>query len=440
MSDFSPAWRRAARGLRRKINCAWWLQCCGTPLVMASLGLMGGILWARRYWPAEAETWRGWVVAAVVAAVLVWAWRAARRRFVSLAGAMTRLESRMGLHNRLSAAAAGACEWPEPPAKPDHGIRWAPGQTLLPVLAAAAFLAAAWWVPVTAAGRKPAPDEPAAWRTTEAELQKLGREDIIDPKSLDQTREKINELRAQEPEKWFSHGSLEATDKMRESHLQAAAELRGNLRQAAQGASRLTEGEGALTAKARANLQDQFNQAVEAMKAGAMKPTPAMLDQLREIDPNQLGRMDPEKLQEMIDELREAAAELGEWRPGGEDGEDGQGEGEGEDGDDGDGPGRGGVARGPGTSDDLFGKERHAADAQKPQVLESADLSRTMPGEVLDTTEVEREIDRASPALRAGGKADSSGGGNTTWQESLHPKEQEALKRFFNEQPEPKTP
>jgi hypothetical protein len=248
----------------------------------------------------------------MVVLVLGWSWWVARRRFAGLAATLVVLESRLGMHNRLSAAAAGACEWPEAPDRVDHGIRWAPAQTLVPVLMAAVFLAAAWWVPVTAAARRAIPDEPSAWRTTEAELAELAREDAVDPESLEQTQQQVDELRAQEPEQWFAHASLEATDKKRESHLQAAAGLQRNLRQTEQGLSRMADSAGALSAKTRAGLQDQFRQALEAMRNGAMKPHPNLLNQLREIDPNQLGQIDRQQMERMLRELREAAEALGE--------------------------------------------------------------------------------------------------------------------------------
>lgn len=423
-------WLRLARALRRKINCGWWLQMCATPLVVLSLLLLVLTLWARRYWPEQVGAWYGWVVAGMVVLVLVGSWWVARRRFADLAATLVILESRLGMHNRLTAAAAGACEWPEAPGRVDHGIRWAPAQTLVPVLMAALFLAAAWWVPVTAAAPRAIPDEPAAWRTTEAELAELAREDAVDPKSLEQTQQQVDELRAQEPEQWFAHASLEATDKMRESHLQAAAELQRNLRQTEQGLSRMAGSEGTLSAKTRAGLQDRFRQALEAMQNGAMKPHPNLLNQLRDIDPNQLGQIDRQQIERMLQELRDAAEALGECCGEGEGEIDGTlADGEGEE--DGTMPGRGGVTEGPGTSDRLFGKERTELAAQPPQALESADLSRALPGEVLETTDVERELERTSPALRSGGRAAAEGGGGSTWRESLHPKEQEALKRFF---------
>lgn len=434
MDAIPTGWLRLARAMRRKINCGWWLHVSATPLVVAAMVLLGPTLWARRHWPVQAGVWHGWAALAAVIGTAGVAWWLARRRFVDTGGALVRLESRLGLHNRLSAAAAGACAWPPVPERADHGIRWAPGQTLLPLVAAAVFFAAAWWVPIAAAAKRAAPDEPAAWRTTETELMELAREEAVDPESLEKTREQVEKLRTQDPEQWFSHATLEATDKLRESHLRAAAELRNNLRRVGQGMARMTAGEGILGAKTKAALQDQFKQAVEAMSNGAMKPNPKLLEQLRDIDPNQLGQLDRDRMEKMLQQLREDAEALGECGGGlGEDPAEGEGEGDGEgDGDgDGDQPGRGGVSRGPGTSDRLFGKERAGVDAQRPQALESADLSRAQPGEVLETTDAEHEIDRTSPALRSGGKAATEGGGGTTWRESLHPKEQEALKRFF---------
>ena len=433
MDGIPKGWLRLARAVRRKINGGWWLHLCATPMVAGALVLLGPTLWARRYWPVDAGIWHGWAVLGVVAGSAAFSWWLARRRFVDTAGALVRLESRLGLHNRLSAAAAGACAWPPVPERTDHGIRWSPLQTLLPLVAAAVFFAAAWWVPVSVAPVRSAPDEPAAWRTTETELMELSREEAADPESLEKTRDQLEKLRSQDPEQWFSHATLEATDKVRESHLRAAAELRNNLRRAGQGLERMAAGEGILGAKTKAALQDQFKQAVEAMSNGAMKPNPKLLEQLRDIDPGQLGQLDRERMERMLEQLREDAEALGECGGGlGDELADGDGgEGEGDEDGNGDGPGRGGVDRGPGTSDRLFGKERAGLEAQRPQALASEDLSRSQPGDVLETTDAEHEIDRTSPALRSGGKAAADGGGGTTWRESLHPKEQEALKRFF---------
>ena len=370
-----------------------------------------------------------------MAITLLGSWWRARRRFVKMGEALVRLEDRLGLHNRLSAAAAGACPWPPLPDRTDDGIRWSFSNTLLPLLAAAAFLAAALWVPVKARLLPAVPDEPAAWAATEGDVRDLARQDAADPESLDETQERVAELRAQDAGKWFSHASLEATDKMREAHLRSMAELQRELARAAESASRLAGDAADLPAQTRAGLQDQFNQAVQGMQAGGMRPNKELLEQLRNLDPKQLGQLDKEQLEKLLQGMKEKAEALGKClgREPGEghqdpDGELAQGEGE----DEGeDGPGRGGVDRGPGTSPDVFGAQASEAEAQKPQFLESGDLTRALPGDVLEVTDSKHEVEMAHPPLRSGGSANTLGGGASTWQEALHPREQEAVKKFF---------
>jgi len=431
MDGFSERWHHLARQTRRKINCGWWLYVCGTPLVGGALGLLGPALWARRIWPVQAPLWVAWVAGVAGVLILLGSWWVARRRFVSLSAALVRLEERLGLHNRLSTAAAGVCPWPPPPERADDGIRWSFANTLLPPLTAAAFLAAALWVPVKARMLPPAPDEPAAWAATEEDVRELARQDVADPGSLDETQKRVAELRAQDAGKWFSHASLEATDKLREAHVRSMADLQRQLTRAQESTSRLAEDAAKLPAQTRAGLQDQFNQAVQGMQAGAMKPNPELLEQLRAIDPEQLAQLDKEQMRKLMEKMKEKAEALGKClgREPGEGHEDA--EGELAESDVGDGPGRGGVDRGPGTSPDVFGEQASDTEAQKPQFLDPGDLSRSLPGDVLETTNSKHEVELTHPALRGGGKADVQGGGASTWQESLHPREQEAVKKFF---------
>lgn len=431
MDAFSEQWHQRARQTRRKINCGWCLQVCGTPLVGVALGLLGPSLWARRFWPEQAPLWYAWAAGAAVALTLLGSWWWARRRFVTIPETLVRLEDRLGLHNRLSTAAAGVCAWPPLPGRADDGIRWSFTNTLLPPLAAAAFLAAALWVPVKARLLPTAPDEPAAWAATEADVRELARQDAADPESLDETQQRVAALRAQDAGKWFSHASLEATDKMREAHVRSMADLQRQLTRAAETASRLAEDAANLPAQTRAGLQDQFNQAVQGMQAGGMRPNKELLEQLRNLDPKQLGQLDKEQLEKLLEGMKDKAEALGkclgrEPGEGYQDPKEGLADGEKEAG-----PGRGGVDRGPGTSPDVFGEQASEVEAQKPQFLESDDLSRALPGDVLEVTNSKHEVEMSHPALRSGGKADVQGGGGSTWQEALHPREQEAVKKFF---------
>ena len=87
--------------------------------------------------------------------------------------------------------------------------------------------------------------------------------------------------------------------------------------------------------------------------------------------------------------------------------------------------------RGPGSSDDLFGEAATDLEAAKPKPLKPNDLSRSAPGDLLKTEDHAHDIESTSPAIRQAGPANLSGGGSNTWQDSLQPGEQEAMKRFF---------
>jgi hypothetical protein len=64
--------------------------------------------------------------------------------------------------------------------------------------------------------------------------------------------------------------------------------------------------------------------------------------------------------------------------------------------------------------------------------LKSEDLSKSLPGDLLELKDSEHDVDKAKIGLRAGGKVDSeSEGGSRVWKESLLPSEKSALKDFF---------
>jgi len=64
--------------------------------------------------------------------------------------------------------------------------------------------------------------------------------------------------------------------------------------------------------------------------------------------------------------------------------------------------------------------------------LESKDLSNTLPGDLLETTDGEHDIDKTNAKTRSGGSTDNTGaGGERVWKNSLLPEEKKAIKKFF---------
>ena len=64
--------------------------------------------------------------------------------------------------------------------------------------------------------------------------------------------------------------------------------------------------------------------------------------------------------------------------------------------------------------------------------LESKDLSKSLPGDLLELNDGEHEVDRSKVEPRAGGNVEGeSKGGARVWKDSLLPSEKSALKEFF---------
>lgn len=438
-------WTRRADAVARKINLAWWLETLSVPLV--TIGIVGActLLLVRR----EAPSIPSWQLAAAATGTVLLAatlaWTLARRRFEKPEQSLVRIEAAMRLRNALSAARAGVAPWPEVPPRIDAGIDWHWRRVLVPPLAALSFLAAGLLVPIPARASADAarPDQPLAWENLEADLQRLDQEEVIDETYLEEMRKKLEELRAQEEQDWFSHSSLEATDTLKKEHSAAVEKLERELGRADQALGNLERNAGGMPAADKERLLNQFDQALQGLRNGALKPNPQLLDQLQQLDPGQLGQLDPAQLQQLKQNLQKAGQACKECQGGGQgdewldellDGEgQGQGQGEGKENPNGEGPGKGGVSRGPGHAPGVLGEEGERLATGDLTGLDSKDLSRSLPGDLLQLQDGEHEVDKSSVAPRSGGQTGATGdGGDRVWKDALDPDEQRALKKFFD--------
>jgi hypothetical protein len=350
---------------------------------------------------------------------------------------MVRIEANMRLRNRLSAALAGVAPWPEPPESIDDGLRWRWSRLVIPPLASLACLAAGLLIPVSALTEGPPeqPDEPLAWNEIEADIDLLDRDGIADEEHLEEVRRKLDQLREQAPEDWFSHSSLEATDNLRREHQTELQRVERDLTRAERALGALKEHAGAMAEADRQRLAEQFDNAIEGLQQGALKPNQELLDKLGELDPDMLDQLDPQQLEQLRDALRQNAKGFGDCN-GCQGGADDEWLDEllGEDNPDGDpqGNGRGGVNRGPGTNTDVFGEERGDVEIGEFTPLEAKDLSRSAPGDMLELQDGEHDVDKTRRGPTAGGSVEGAGaGGERVWREALDPEEQRAIKRFF---------
>jgi hypothetical protein len=344
----------------------------------------------------------------------------------------------MRLRNALSAAGAGVAPWPAPVAKTDAGLSWQWPRLLVPVLGSLALLAAGVWMPMAArqAAVSNPPEEPQAWKQLSAELDHLTKEEVVDEKYLEETRRKLEELKSQEEEQWFSHSSLEATDSLKKAHRAETERVERELGKADKALGALEKNAGSMGEAEKNRVMEEFDQALQGLQNGAMKPNPELLEQMRKMDLKNLGDLSPEQLQQLRENLRKHAkgmkgqeGEAGDWQ---DELLAGDGEGEGNGGKPGDGDGAGGVDRGPGHAPGVLGAEKDKLETGEMAALEAKDLSRAAPGDLLELQDGEHEVDRSGSVITGGGDTQATGkGGDRVWRESLDPDEQRVLKRFF---------
>lgn len=450
-------WLARSARVARQVNTGWWWETLSAPLVLAATIGACGLLLTRR----EAPGLPVWQLACILGGALLLialaCWLVARRKFETPDQSLVRIEASMRMRNALSAAKAGVAPWPSADTAVDAGVRWHWPRVLVPVAGAIVLLLAGLFIPVSPATAAPPPhEEPQAWQKIESQLDQLAKDATVDKEYLEEMKKQVEELRAQKPEDWFSHASLEATDSLKRSHqseMQRMGEELARTQRSLEGLKKETAG-GAEQAK----LANEFQQALQGLQNGAMKPNPQLLDKLQKLDPKNLGQLSPEQMQQLQEGLKQAAEGMkdaqgqGEGQGQGDDWADellsgegkgqgqgqgqgegnGEGEGEGEGDGNGEGAGKGGVGRGPGHSPGVLGKEHQKLETGSAEALKAKDLSRARPGDLLELQEGEHEVDKSATRVIQGGATDSTGqGGDRVWKESLDPSEQRAMKKFF---------
>ena len=439
-------WNHHARSISKKLNLAWWIDVLNLPLTITALIAAASILAARYYDHLPSSFLSISILLFTISAIGFLCWLASRKKFESPEQSLVRIEDKLKLRNALSAAKAGVTPWPDAPAAIDAGVLWHWQRALLPSLCSLIVIISAFFIPIGSYAEEiqnhPSPD---ARDSLEQALAELKDEQIVQEEYIKEVEEKIDELKQQDPNEWFSHSSLEAVDDLTKNHNAASKELQRNMQNAERTLQNLQKHGDKLNQQTKENLLDEFGKAVENMDTGAMKPNQELLDQLKQIDPNQLEQLNEEQLNQLRENMRNMAEKLKKQQQNGEDGEGQDDKGdkaEGQDGDgDGDGDGdnkepgqlgKGGIDRGPGHAPGMLGDEAEKLELNKEERLKSKDLSNTLPGDLLETTEGEHDIDQSDSKVRGGGDTENKGaGGERVWKNSLLPEEKKAIKKFF---------
>jgi len=422
-------WIDQASALSRRINLGWFLQALSAPLLIVSvLGSVTTLILRRElsHIPLAViaiSLAACLVITAVVALVLV------AKRFEKPEQALVRIEADAGLHSALSSANAGISLWPSPPVSLPKCLKWHLPKTLAPPLASVALLAVGLLVPISSRqAASPAPSsQPQAWSQIESQLEQLAEDAMVDEDYIEEVEKRLEELRAQEEEEWFSHPSLEATDSLEESHNSNMEKLDRDLSEAGNALEALAENADKLNVQQKQKLAEQLEQALEGLQTGAMKPNPELLDQLSKLDPKDLGKLTPEQMKQMKEGMEKLMDSLQKCK----DCQGGKGEGEGEENGEGEGKGSGGIDRGPGHDPNVLRNGKDPLDVGELTGLDTEDLSRSTPGDLLQLQNSKHSADESASKAAAGGAAAEGKGGDRVWRDSLAPDEQRALKKYF---------
>ncbi|MEO8615937.1 MAG: hypothetical protein ABI600_12410 [Luteolibacter sp.] len=437
-------WQAQARQVARRVNLGWWLDALSAPLLVVAMLTASGFLLIRRELP-NIQQWKMMTaagVAVVLPALACFAW--AFRKFEQAEQSLVRMEAAMHMRNSLTAAGVGVIPWPAPVKRVDSGLAWQWQRLLVPPLGALALLAGGLFIPISANNRNvpPSHEEPQAWKQLSSELDKLTKEEVVDEKYLEDTRKRLEELKAQEEEQWFSHSSLEATDSLKKSHRAEADRVERELGRAEKALSNIEKNAGAASQAEKNRMMEEFDQALQGLQNGAMKPNPKLLEQMKGLDLKDMAKLNPEQMEQLRENLKKNQDAMNEgtgetkgddWSDellAGDNGKDGNGNGG--DAGDGDGNGSGGVSRGPGHEPGVLGTEKDAVETGQLTGLQAKDLSRATPGDLLELQDGEHEVDHSPSGISTGGTTDATGkGGERVWRDSLDPAEQRTLKRFF---------
>ena len=451
-------WERRARLLAAEINAGWWLSSW-LPTALA-IGIAGtfALLWAR--WQAVELVpfaWGAIGVALVLAAVA--AWFQSRPRFESVASARVLLEERLGLHARLSSAAAGVGDWPR--RRIDLDGRWPvrlratrPAMLLAMV---GAMLAAAMAIPVADAGafRRRSIEAPADAEIVSKWIEELRREKAIDERSASEVNDRIEAILERPRDAWYEHATLEAAGTLREQTAAELAALARNLAAAEQAAADLAAAPAGAASSEKQRDSQALAAAARQLALGGMRPAGDAGEKLGKEAAEALADLSPEQLRELAAALRANRSKLKAAlaRAANFDlaalGPESDCEGckpcgtcqacrEGK-------PckkgacaacsraGRGGISRGPGEAPMKAGKEEDLGATRRELVTAPTDVERSAAGELLDVVDAEHAVDESAYAgPQAGGSiAPAADGGGPSRVDNLLPREQDAVRRFF---------
>lgn len=420
-------WLKQAGKVAVQVNCARWLEFAAPAAALWSCAAGCFLLAIRRMgWSATPLAAASFVALASIAAVASWKMR---RNWFSRRDGLVRLDAILGIHNRLSSAAEGIGTWPPAAACIQSGLRWRWERVGAPLAVAAAFLLAAIWVPITTEKAVAAVkiEPPLAWTQVEAAIEELKREEVSDPEALAGLEQKLELLRQQSQESWYSQSSLEAGASLRDETGHAIAALEKNLDSASKALAQPGQPPSG-AASISPEKEASWNEALKGLQSGALPLNKADLSALKQctnckssLSPQQVQALQKKlgqkgvccksalaKAGEILSERKTEALETPQDQPN--------------------------CRGGGGKTAPLGIREKPTAlQPEKEEGLDGKDMENAALGDVINVTTGTHKVDPSeAPKPAAGGAISSAGsGGDAVWKIAPTPKEQAVLKEYF---------
>ena len=298
-------WLSRTRRLVWRINLGWWLARFAPQVFGLTFLAIPPLLWLRGAHPEkEFLFWAAYPLALLLAAVC--SFFQARPRFENRRDALARLDLSLGLHNRLTAAAAGVGPWPTIAQKDTPAARWALARAtgLLGSSAALLLLAAFFPIDLRGSPQSGQPEIPPPLTDITTWTRQLTEEKIIEPQALEALEEKIDQLLQRPADDWYKASTLEAAEHLREQTAQSLQNLAKNLAAIENAVAQAQAFQEHMPEGLSAALQESLAEALRGLDLSELPLNASQRDLLRQLDMKSLTKMTPEQLAELRENLK----------------------------------------------------------------------------------------------------------------------------------------